>query len=141
MKYATVKAEWVIPLNTSVDQYQNVADGVIGDIRSMDETAKDIRVHIQPMPPEYNRMMSDSDEAKERIESDTDRGFSLGDCLMGGATVRHPHDDGMWIFPEDHPLSAVERMAAAKGDHEVLNELQAAAPKLKELPSGEGNRN
>ena len=138
-KYVTVKAEFVLPLSAGPVDLNSAADEVVGRLYGEfgEEGARDIRVHLQPMPPEYDRMMSESDNAKRAIEADADHGINLTSDVLGApGTVRHPYADGVWIFPEGHPLANAERRAAFNGDTEILNELHAAAPRLKELPRG-----
>jgi hypothetical protein len=43
---------------------------------------------------------------------------------------RHPWEDGVWIFPPEHPLAKFERREKERKDKE-LN------PKPKELPPGD----
>lgn len=133
-----VTATWVLVMSDDADPdlggaTEEVTSRVWAEFE--EDGARDIKVHLQPMPGEFSRRITASDEAKAQIEADADQGVTLLDGLSS-SKVRHPYEDGVWIFPEGHPLAGAERAAAQAHNTEVLNELQAAAPKLKELPRG-----
>lgn len=80
----------------------------------------------------------DSIISKQIIEADADAGFSFTRDVMGQRPgAMHPWDQGLWIFPEDHPLHQFEARLRAEDDKEALDTLQALSPKLKELPPGD----
>lgn len=62
--------------------------------------------HLELLPPQR---LTD----KEIIEADLDQGVSFFDQEQMG-NVPHPWDQGLWIFPEDHPARAVEEVARAE---------------------------
>jgi hypothetical protein len=132
-----VTATWVM-----MDEHYTLVETLQDRVRDRiwaefeDDSVQEIMVHVQPMPGEYSRAIAQRDEAKRMIEQDQDRSFSLADHLSGGGGVTHPWDQGLNIFPADHPLASMERRAREQNDEQTIAELGAAAPKLKELPRG-----
>lgn len=81
---------------------------------------------------------SDSILSKKIIEADADAGITFVSDVMGQRPgAMHPWDQGLSIFPEDHPLRQFEDRLRAENDKEALDDLQALSPKLKELPPGD----
>lgn len=81
----------------------------------------------------------DSRNSKFLIENDLDAGISFTGDVLGqrGARALHPWEQGLSIFPEDHPLRPFEDRLRQENEAEALEAMQALAPKLKELPPGE----
>lgn len=71
---------------------------------------------LPPNPDELDRLL-----ALDAIEFDLDKPISFAGDVMGHnkAEAPHPWDQGLWIFPEGHPLRKVEERAKA-GDEEAL---------------------
>lgn len=132
MKALHITATWVM-LVKDPDPWPHdleaVSDEIMGELYSSFDgqinSIRDVKVFVQHMPGEYTRQL-DREEAKQQIENDTDQGISFLDTMAGSPKVRHPWDDGMWIFPEDHPLSAMEREAHRKGDKRAGDVLERA---------------
>ena len=84
-----------------------------------------LRIDAARAPIELERKLIDRDEAKRAIEADTDRGISFVDDVMSGPPrVVHPWEQGVWIFPDDHPLRAYEQAARAQNDQRALGSLR-----------------
>lgn len=81
----------------------------------------------------------DSELSKMMIEADADAGINFAGDVMGQNTAgaTHPWSQGLSIFPEDHPLRPFEDQLREQDEEEALRAMQALAPKLKELPSGD----
>lgn len=77
---------------------------------------------------------TESEATKFAIEHDLDHGVSL--LPNSGPLPPHPWEQGLWIFPDDHPLSKLERLAKEREDTEMLDVLYAEAPKLKQITEG-----
>lgn len=101
------------------------------------------RIHVRgPLPP--NPSEFDRITALGAIEGDFDRGVSFAQDIMGQreAKVPHPWDQGLFIFPEGHPLRAIEE--ATREKYERVKEespnfalgLRDGFDKHKELESG-----
>lgn len=110
------------------------------------EGAEDVSFSRGRVPAKYEGELDETERerdrrlSKEAIENDTDHGISFAGDVMGQgkAQAMHPWDQGLWVFPEDHPLHEVEVELKRKKDTQTLERLQAASPKLKELPEGDG---
>lgn len=89
---------------------------------------------LSPEEQERDRVLS-----KEIIEADADHGMSFAGDVMGQSSARalHPWEQGLSIFPEGHPLRAFEDRLREDNEQEALEQMQALAPKLKELPPGD----
>jgi len=81
-------------------------------------------VDIQVLPREYTRQPVTRDEiAKVEFPSTRHRsGFEDEPTIAPDASVTHPWDQGLWIFPEDHPLHEYERLAR---DKPITSEVEA----------------
>jgi hypothetical protein len=86
-----------------------------------------LRIDAARAPQELERKLIDRDQAKAAIEADADRGVSFVEDIMGHRPppVKHPWEQGAWIFPDDHPLAAYEKAARAQNDTKALATMRA----------------
>lgn len=107
---------------------------------------KDLHLNVNPMSEGEIVRALDREQSKALIEADLDEGVRLTDLpiaevsleteprLLGGMVpapkVHHPYEQGLWIFPDDHPLAPYERLARQQQD-------TAALEAMKELPPGD----
>jgi hypothetical protein len=112
------------------------------------EGTDDVSVSHGRVPKRYDQDPNMTQEEKDRdsalskqvIEADADAGISfVGDVVGERFHVPHPWEQGLSIFPEDHPLRAFEDKLRADNETEALEQMQALAPKLKELPPGDAD--
>jgi hypothetical protein len=158
MRYAQVTMIYVLPVpEDQVDEafdavmsagVSRLEDQILGTARNINSIKSDWQLMPKEFMPDAGeatitrgRVVKrwESEDAKRIIEADADRGISFTRDVMGqGGRVRHPHDQGLYIFPDDHPLGGLERKLVADGQTEALRELHANAPKLKEADDADG---
>lgn len=85
-----------------------------------------LRIDAARAPVELERRLVDRDLAKSVIERDLDQGASFVRDIMGvpEPPPPHPWKQGLWIFPDTHPLAAYERAAKAQNDTRALDAMR-----------------
>lgn len=110
---------WSIVTQTQadeIDRKKGAAPLDFENISPMEKPrAKPKRGSLPQNPSELDRITS-----LGMIEGDFDKPISFAGDVMGQKPeAPHPWDQGLWIFPEGHPLRKVEERAKA-GDEEAL---------------------
>lgn len=163
MRYVEVTHTYVVPIpedeagDPAIDSVVNSGVSMMeAHIQGMFNQPREIRSDWKLMPREYQEgehrtqgkvpeirgTIATDDmaaiEARYAIENDLDQGINFSRDVMGQSPkATHPWDQGLSIFPEDHPYRPIEDHFRRQRDEEGLRLLQAQSPKLKELPPGE----
>jgi hypothetical protein len=94
----------IVQADTEGDAEQQI-EGFSGTYDDLQEQFEDVRLSLIRMPTEYARRKH-SVRVEEPLRGEYDEV-----TLAPEAGVVHPWDQGLWIFPEDHPLAPMERQA------------------------------
>lgn len=134
MRHVLVTTRYVLAVpqdqESGLDAVMNTGVSVMeGKIREFARGIQSIESDWQLMPMDYTRGMGADATPDPHVKNDaTPSGFPP-------IPVVHPWDQGLWIFPEDHPLRPFEERAKA-GDEDAQVVLDRAVDAVKELTSG-----
>jgi hypothetical protein len=162
LRYIQVTHTYVLPIEDEEELEDPSMDSIINSgvsmmeahMRGLFEDNREIQSSWQTMPREYQegetrhrgkvpeKMPEDSvdqAEAKYMIENDLDQGVSFTRDIFGQQPkAMHPWDQGLSIFPVDHPLRGIEDHFRAQRDMEGLDLLKKQLPgPHKQLESGD----